>query len=100
MTNYDLFNLAQSCPDVNITVKSGELLEMVEHCVRTTRKELEQLITDSNTEGYPSPSQVAKIFNVDRSTLFRWKKKGFLVPVEIGGKRRYKMSDIKRILEK
>jgi hypothetical protein len=95
----DLIKLAKECPSLNITVQMGELLEMVDYCVLTTRKELEQQITDANTETYPSPAQVAKILDVDKSTLWRWWKQGYLVPIEVGGKRRYRMSDVKKILE-
>jgi hypothetical protein len=91
--------LATECPDITLAVKAGELLEMVDYCVQTTRKEFEQQITDANTETYPSPKQVAKILDVDVSTLWRWRKQGYLCPIEIGGKRRYRMSDIKKILE-
>ncbi|MDR0769367.1 MAG: helix-turn-helix domain-containing protein [Dysgonamonadaceae bacterium] len=95
----NIIELAEAHPEINITVKAGELIEAIEYCVNKTRKELERQITDDNTETYPSPDQVAKILSVDKSTLWRWKKQGYLVPVEIGGKRRYKMSDIKKILE-
>jgi predicted site-specific integrase-resolvase len=60
---------------------------------------MEQLIQDSNQETYISPKKCAEILDCDLSTLWRWKKSGYLAPVEIGGKRRYKMSDIKKILE-
>jgi hypothetical protein len=95
----DLIKLAKECPSLNITVQAGELLEMVNYCVLSTRKELEQQITDANTETYPSPDQVAKILDVDKSTLWRWRKQGYLTPIEVGGKRRYRMSDVKKILE-
>ena len=95
----NVIELAKQCPDVTISLKAGELLEMVNYCVSTTRKELEQQITDTNTETYPSVEQVAKILDVDKSTLWRWSKQGYLIPIEVGGKRRYRMSDVKRILE-
>ena len=94
----NIINLAKECPDLNLTVKAGELLEMVEYCVQSTRKTLEQQITDSNTETYPSPDQVSKILGVDKSTLWRWSKINYLVPISIGGKRRYRMSDVKNLL--
>ncbi|GAB6395252.1 MAG: helix-turn-helix domain-containing protein [Bacteroidales bacterium] len=94
----DLITLSKECPDITLAVKAGELLEMVDYCVQKAQKELEQQITDANTETYPSPKQVAKILDVDVSTLWRWRKQGYLVPIEIGGKRRYRMSDIKKIL--
>jgi len=95
----NVIELAKQCPDVTISLKAGELIEAINYCVFTTRKELEQQITDAKTETYPSPDQVAKILDVDKSTLWRWSKSNYLKPIEIGGKRRYKMSDVKRILE-
>jgi hypothetical protein len=96
--NSNLYDLLQNNTGINITINAGQLIEAIDYCVDKTRKDLEQQITDANTETYPSTEQVAKILNVDRSTLLRWKKRGYLVPVEIGGQRRYRMSDINRIL--
>jgi len=95
----DLIKLAENCPNLNITLRVGEIVEAINYCVLTTRKELEQQIIDANTETYPSVAKVAEILDVDKSTLWRWQKQGYLVPIEVGGKRRYKMSDVKRILE-
>jgi hypothetical protein len=94
----NILEIVKQCPDLNLTVKAGELLEMVEYCVQSTKKALEQQITDSNTETYPSPDQVSKILNVDKSTLWRWNKSNYLKPIEVGGKRRYRMSDINNLL--
>ena len=98
--NSNIIKLAEQCPDVMINVKAGELFEMVQFCVLETKKSLEQQITDANTETYPSRQKVAEILDVDLSTLHRWSKQGYLVPIEIGGKRRYRMSDINKILGK
>jgi excisionase family DNA binding protein len=95
----NIIELAKQVPNLNITITAGELLEGIEYCVSETRKELEQQITDANTETYLSPDQVAKILDVDKSTLWRWAKQKYLVPLSIGGKRRYRMSDVKKILE-
>lgn len=95
----NIIALAKECPEISVTLKIGELVEVVDYCVDKTRKELEQIITDSNTETYPTIEQVARILSVDKSTLWRWSKQGYLMPIEIGGKRRYKMSEVKRILE-
>ena len=99
METNKIYTLAKECGNLTLSIKAGELVEAIDYCINKTRRELEQQITDANTETYPSPDQVAKIFDVDKSTLWRWRKQGYLVPIEIGGKRRYKMSDIKRILE-
>jgi hypothetical protein len=67
----DLIKIAQECPSLNLTVQAGDLLEMVNHCVLMTRRELEQQIagTSDRRETYSSPEQVARILDVDKSTL-------------------------------
>jgi excisionase family DNA binding protein len=93
-----IIELAQKYPAINITMTAGDLLAAVEYCIKATHKELEQLVSDANTETYLSVDQTAKMLNVDRSTLYRWANSGYLVPLEIGGKRRYRMSDINKNL--
>ncbi|MDR1584038.1 MAG: helix-turn-helix domain-containing protein [Prevotellaceae bacterium] len=95
----NIYDLLESSSGLNITINAGQLIEAIDYCVNKTRKELEQQITDANTETYPSPDQVAKILDVDKSTLWRWRKQNYLVPIEVGGKRRYRMSDVRKILE-
>lgn len=90
--------MARACPDAIISVKVGDLIEANEALVAKTKERLEQLITDSATETYPSRQKVAEILDVDLSTLHRWAKRGLLVPIEVGGKRRYRMSDVRRML--
>ncbi|MDR1338861.1 MAG: helix-turn-helix domain-containing protein [Prevotellaceae bacterium] len=94
-----IIDLAKECPGINITVKAGELLEMVDYCVLKTRKELERQITDANTETYPSREKVAEILDVDLSTLWAWNKSGYFKCIKFGGKVRYRMSDVKRLLK-
>ena len=94
-----LLELVESHPDVIISIRAADLLAANEELIRRTRQELEQLITDANTETYPSAKKVAELLDVDKSTLWRWAKVGYLVPINVGGKRRYRMSDVNRILE-
>ena len=46
-----------------------------------------------------SKKQVAERIGVDRSTLWRWEKENYLVPIRFGKKVRYKESDIIEIEE-
>lgn len=50
-------------------------------------------------EEYKTPVETAKMLGVDKSTLWRWAKQGYLVPVKWGSKSRYKLSDIKNCME-
>ncbi len=98
MQNVDIIELAKACPDAIISIKVGDLIEANEALINRTKEQLEQIVTDANTETYPSREKVAEILGIDKSTLWRWAKRGILVPIEVGGKRRYRMSDVRRIL--
>ena len=93
-----LLELLEENRNVAITLTLADLIECNEALIRMAKAELEQQITDTAAETYPSVTKVAEILDVNKTTLWRWAKAGYLVPIEIGGKRRYKMSDIKRIL--
>jgi len=80
--------------NVMYIITANDLQEVINYTVTTTRKELEQIIIDEKSEVYLSPKEVSKMLDVDPSTLWRWGKRGYLVPLEIGGKRKYRKSDI------
>lgn len=95
----NILSLAKECPNLQVSITLGELVEANKLLVAETKQELEQLITDQNAETYPSREKVMEMLDVCESTLWRWAKNGYLVPLNVGGKRRYRMSDVKRILE-
>jgi predicted site-specific integrase-resolvase len=46
-----------------------------------------------------SPKETSQMFDVDLSTLYRWDKLGYLTKIKIGGKVRYRMSDIQKLMK-
>ena len=92
-------NLSKQCPDLNITVKASDLTEMARFCVLEAKREIQQDLTDAATEKYLTPKATADVFGVDASTLWRWNKRNYLNHVSVGGLRRYRKSDIDKILE-
>lgn len=97
-TIMNIIQLAKECPDLTVSIKLSELVEANQLLIQETKRELEQIITDQNTETYPSREKVMEILGVSSATLWRWNKMGYLSPLNVGGKRRYRMSDVKRIL--
>lgn len=95
----DLIMLAKECPDLTVSIKLSELVEANTLLIQETKRELEQIICDQHTETYPSREKVMEILDVSSATLWRWDKIGYLSPLNVGGKRRYRMSDVRRILE-
>lgn len=43
-------------------------------------------------------NEVKLLLNKSANTLWKWSKKGYLVPVRVGGSLMYKASDVKRIM--
>jgi len=97
-TIMNLLNLLESGNNITVSVSLADLKEFAIVLIDNTKRELELVVISDKAETYPSPKQVCEILNVDLSTLWRWNKRGYLCPSEVGGKRRYKMSDVKRIL--
>lgn len=93
-----LSELAKEIPNLTISVSLADLQAFHKEVIENTRRELEEVVISDKAETYPTPKQVCEILGVDNSTLWRYGKKGYLVPIEVGGKRRYRMSDIKKIL--
>lgn len=83
---------------MQVTISVEDLLKANKQLISEAVKELEQRVTDAAAETYPSAKKVCEMLDVTKPTLWRWEKTEYLVPVRIGGKVRYKMSDVKRIL--
>jgi hypothetical protein len=95
----DLIKVAKECPSLNLTVQAGELLEMFRYVVSEVVSQVEQQ-RQAQPEQYLTRGQTAEMLDVDLSTLWRWNKENYLCPIEIGGKRKYKLSEVNKILRK
>ena len=95
-----LQEIIQSGVNVSITIGTNDLMQFANHLIRSTKEELENTILAEKNETYVTPDEVSVQLRVDRSTLWRWAKTGYLIPIEVGGKRLYKQSDIDIILNK
>lgn len=92
--------IIQSGANVSITVGANDLVQFANHLIRSTKEELETSISAKQKETYLTLDEVKSLLHVDRSTLWRWAKTGYLIPAEVGGKRFYKKSEIDAILNK
>jgi excisionase family DNA binding protein len=72
-------------------------LGMIESAIQQAATEL-ITVQPPQPEKYLTRKQAAEMLDVDLSTLWRWNKRNYLCAVEVGGKRRYRMSDVNRIL--
>ena len=94
----NLKEILQESGNVTIAVSLVDLKQFAVDIIESTKRELEDVVIADKAETYPSPKRVCEILDVDASTLWRWNKRGYLCPAEVGGKRRYRMSDVNAIL--
>ena len=81
-----LQEIIQSGVNVSITIGTNDLMQFANHLIRSTKEELENTILAKKKETYVTPDEVSVQLRVDRSTLWRWAKTGYLIPIEVGGK--------------
>jgi len=83
-------------PNVTVSVTGEQLLTFANHLSSGAREIYEKV---EEPEQYITRKQAAKMLDVDLSTLWRWDTQlDYLHPIDIGGKRKYKLSDINKIL--
>lgn len=91
----DITSLLAHGASVTVAISLEDLRQFCQGVVAEAKRELE---VEDKGERYLSIKQACELLGVDPCTLWRWKKRGYLVPAEIGGKRRYRLSEIRRLL--
>jgi hypothetical protein len=95
----DLIMLAKEAPGTIISVPVGDLVEANKRLVETAISGLERAVSAKDSAVLLTREQVMQKLNVVPSTLWRWQKRGYLVPIRVGGENRYRSTDIDKILE-
>ena len=82
--------------NITLSVSGDDLKEFGASLIRQT---INQMTSEKN-EVMLKTNEVAKKLGVDRSTLYRWDKSGYLKPVRMGGVPRYRLSDVEAVMKK
>lgn len=91
----DLKQLSELGGDVNVTIRLEDLRRWHEELTAIAPP---ATFNQPNVGELYTRKQTIALLGVDSSTLWRWAKSGYLVPVEYGGQRRYHVADVRRIL--
>jgi predicted DNA-binding transcriptional regulator AlpA len=67
--------------------------------INRAKTELSAEIAEDRKEKYLTRNDVKEICGVCDATLWHWNRKGYLKAIKMGNKVRYRMSDIRQILE-
>lgn len=93
-----ILNLLTSDANFNITIQKSDLLDFANLLITQTKNQLEAEVTAQKNESYLTRLETCDFLKVDQATLWRYAKRGYLMPIEVGGKRMYRKSDLQRIL--
>lgn len=85
-------------PNISITINGGELKKVLTSVVDDAIERYRREIESNPDDILYSIKQVCEILSVDKSTLWRWQKSGYLVPTKIGDLPRYSKSQIDELL--
>ena len=96
---YDLIQLVKECPGLTVSIKLTDLVEANKELIEETKRNLQQTLEDAKSEEYLSREKVIEWLEVSATTLWRWEKCGYLILVAVGNKKKYRMSDIQKILQ-
>ncbi len=93
-----ILDLLKSDSNFNITINKSDLFDFAKFMISETKSELEAEVIAAKAETYLTRLETCDFLKVDQSTLFRWSRRDYLKPIEFAGRRLYRMSDLKRIL--
>lgn len=94
----DIIKLSKECPGLTISITASDLIKANAALIETTKREMTELL-ERKSPHLLTREMVMEKLNIVPSTLRRWAKSGYLVPVNAGGQRRYRSTDVDEILE-
>ena len=80
----------------NVILSSVSIPDLVDMIADQVQRRLLPQPTDPDR--LLSPKETGVMLGIDLSTLYRWDKLGYLTKIKIGGKVRYRLSDIQKLL--
>ena len=82
-----------------VVMRAEDLKQTIIDTVNEGKRNMQRDIALNNSDVLLTSSQVLERLSISRTTLWHWVKKRYIIPVEIGGKQRYKLSDVNAILK-
>ncbi len=89
--------IIKSGANISITVSALDLKEFALSLISEREEDKRKSVPVPET--YLTQDEVSVKLQVDKSTLWRWNKSGYLNKVRVGGKVRYRLSDVTKLME-
>lgn len=82
-----------------VVISAKDLKQTIVETVNEAKRSMEEEIALNRSDVLLTPPQVLERLKISRTTLWHWTKKGYIAPVEIGGKTRYRLTDVNEIIK-
>lgn len=103
MENVNIAEMAARYPQMCITVTASDLAAfgsaIIEEAMDRQRIAAEQQARAAAEERLLKPDEACQLLGISPRTLARWRKRGYIDAVTLGGLVRFRRSDCRRILE-
>lgn len=92
--------LIETGADFTLSIKCSDLMEFGRMLINTVKEEAKAALHKGEEDVLLSANETMQKLQVSsRSTLWRWEKANYLLPVRAGGKVLYKSNDVERVLK-
>ena len=99
MENVDVIKLAKAFPGAIIAIQAGDLVAANARLIDEAKANMERAAAQKAGAHRVTAEEVMETLRISETTLWRWQKSGYLVPLNVGGQRRYKSADVEAIME-
>lgn len=94
----DIDKLLNSCPNIIFQVSGKDLKSFAQTILEGAKQiAMQEAEAAKTTDQLMTIDEASKLLDVSKMTLHRWDQNGILKKVWIGGKRRYRKSDIEQL---
>lgn len=90
--------IAKTFPNVSLTIQASDLIAFGVRLVNETMARAKEECTKDD-DPLITEEEVRNQFGVSSTTLWRWRKRGYLEGVPVGERIKYRSSDCRRILK-
>lgn len=96
--NLDIEKLINSCPNLIFQISGKDLKSFAQTLLEGAKEiAMQEAEAAKTTDQLMTIDEASKLLEVSKMTLHRWDQNGILKKVWIGGKRRYRKSDIEQL---
>lgn len=92
--------LEQSAHGVQVVLGIEDVNELASIIADRLTANVIEAINNKEGERLLTCDEVQGMLGIGRTTLYRWERSGYLMPVRIGAKVRYRIADVEQIKER